>query len=143
LSYFLGVEVKPTQDGLVLAQKKYIADLLTQTNMQHAKGVSTPMAATEKLSRQDGVALSSDDSTKYRSGVGALQYLTLTHLDISFSVNKVCQFLSALTDVHWTAVKRILRYLKQTQSFGLLLQKLSSMLLSGFANADWAGCPDD
>jgi histone deacetylase 1/2 len=40
-------------------------------------------------------------------------------------------------------VKRILRYLKQTQFFGLLLQKSSSSLLSGFADADWAGCPDD
>jgi hypothetical protein len=40
--------------------------------MQQAKGVSTPMAAIEKLSRQDGVALSYDDSIKYRSVVGAL-----------------------------------------------------------------------
>ena len=105
LSYFLGIEVKPTQDGIVLAQNKYIEDLLTRTNMQQAKGISTPMAATEKLSRQDGVALTQVESTKYRSVVGALQYLTLTRPDISFSVNKVCQFLSAPTDVHWTAVK--------------------------------------
>ena len=105
LSYFLGIEVKPTQDGIVLAHNKYIEDLLTRTNMQQAKGISTPMAATEKLSRQDGVALTQEESTKYRSVVGALQYLTLTRPDISFSVNKVCQFLSAPTDVHWTAVK--------------------------------------
>jgi histone deacetylase 1/2 len=143
LSYFLGIEVKPTQDGIVLAQNKYITDLLAKANMQQAKGVSTPMVATEKLSRQDGTALSPEESTRYRSVVGGLQYLTLTRPDISFSVNKVCQFLSAPTDVHWTAVKRILRYLKQTHSFGLLLQRSSSLLLSGFADADWAGCPDD
>jgi histone deacetylase 1/2 len=143
LSYFLGIEVKPSQDGIVLSQNKYIGDLLTRTNMQLAKGASTPMASTEKLSRQDGVALTPAEATRYRSAVGGLQYLTLTRPDISFSVNKVCQFLSAPTDVHWTAVKRILRYLKQTQSIGLLLQKSSSLLLSGFADADWAGCPDD
>jgi hypothetical protein len=143
LNFFLGIEVKPTQDGIVLAQKKYISDLLTRTNMLQAKGVSTPMATTEKLSRIDGTVLSSEDATKYRSVVGALQYLTLTRPDIFFSVNKVCQFLQNPTDVHWTAVKRILRYLKQTQFFGLLLQKSSSSLLSGFADADWAGCPDD
>jgi histone deacetylase 1/2 len=43
----------------------------------------------------------------------------------------------------WTAVKRILRYLKHTPSLGLHLQKSSSLLLSGFADAEWAGCPND
>jgi histone deacetylase 1/2 len=143
LNFFLGVEVKHTRDGVVLAQKKYISDLLTRTNMLQAKGLSTPMATSEKLSRLDGTALSPADATRYRSVVGALQYLTLTRPDICFCVNKVCQFLQNPTDVHWTAVKRILRYLKQTQSFGLLLQKSPSLLLSGFADADWVGCPDD
>ena len=143
LSFFLGIEVKPTPDGIVLAQKKYIVDLLTRTNMLQAKGVSTPMVTSEKLSRLDGTVLSPGDATQYRSVVGALQYLTLTRPDISFSVNKVCQFLQSPTDVHWTAVKRILRYLKQTQNLVLLLQKSSPLLLSGFADADWAGCPDD
>jgi histone deacetylase 1/2 len=80
--------------------------------------------------------------TRYRSIVGALQYLTLTRPDISFSVNKVCQFLQAPTDAHWSAVKRILRYLKHTLSFGLTLHGSSSTLLSGFSDADWASCPD-
>jgi hypothetical protein len=43
----------------------------------------------------------------YRSIVGTLQYLTLTRPDISFSVNKVCQYLHSPTTVHLTAVKRI------------------------------------
>ena len=33
------------------------------------------------------------DPTFYRSIVGALQYLTLTRLDLSFSVNYVSQFM--------------------------------------------------
>jgi histone deacetylase 1/2 len=143
LSFFLGIEVKPTDEGVVLGQKKYITDLLTRTNMLQAKTITTPMTTTEKLSRYDSVALTAEDATKYISVVGALQYLTLTRPDISFSVNKVCQFLQSPTEVHWSAVKRILRYLKQTISIGLLLQKSSSLLMSGFADADWAGCPDD
>ena len=112
LNFFLGIEVKPTHDGIVLAQEKYISDLLTRTNMLQAKGVSTPMASIDKLYPLDGTTLSPANATKYRSVVGALQYLTLTRPDISFSVNKVCQFLATPTDVHWAAVKRILRYLK-------------------------------
>ena len=40
------------------------------------------------------------------------------------------------------AVKRILRYIKNTISTGLSIQKSSSTLLSVFTDADWAGCLD-
>jgi histone deacetylase 1/2 len=53
--------------------------------------------------------LGSDEATLYRSIVGPLQYHTLTRLDIVFSVNKVCQILHAPTELHWTAVIKILR----------------------------------
>jgi histone deacetylase 1/2 len=72
-----------------------------------------------------------------------LQYLTLTRPDIAFSVNKVCQFLHAPTTVHWAAVKRILRYIKQCVQLGLKIQRSDSTLVSAFLDADWAGCVDD
>lgn len=87
--------------------------------MQNCKAVSTPMSILEKLSAACGASLSSEESTKYCSLVGALQYLMLTRPDISFSVNKVCQFLHSPTPEHLTAVKRILRYLQGSMSFGL------------------------
>ena len=76
----------------------------------------------------DGEVLSSDDSTRYRSIVGALQYITLTRPGIAFSVNKVRQFLNAPTTVHWTTVKRILRYLQGIISLGLYLSKFESYI---------------
>jgi hypothetical protein len=57
--------------------------------MQDCKAMRTPLLADEKLSLFDGDPLTLDDATNYRSVVGALQYLTLTRPDISFSVNKV------------------------------------------------------
>ena len=58
-------------------------------------------------------------------------------------MNKVCQFLSQPTDVHWEAVKRILRYVKGTLDTGLQFRKSSLIGVSIFTDADWAGCPDD
>jgi histone deacetylase 1/2 len=100
LHYFLGIEVKKVHDGIVLSQEKYANDLLSRVNMKLCKSVTTPLSLSEKLSLYEGEALSSDDSTRYRSIVGALQYMTLTRPNISFSVNKVCQFLHAPTTVH-------------------------------------------
>jgi hypothetical protein len=72
-----------------------------------------------------------------------LQYLTLTQPDISFLVNKVCQFLHSPTSKHWAAVNQILQYIKGTLHLAIHIRKSSYMLLSAFADADWAGCPDD
>ena len=58
-------------------------------------------------------------------------------------MNKVCQFLHAPTTVHWTAVKRILRYVKFTLDLGLNFQASSSTLVIAFCDADWAGSVDD
>ena len=111
--------------------------------MQGCKPVPTPLSSTEKLSLTEGDPLNQEDSTRYRSLVGALQYLTLTRPDISFAVNKVCQFLHAPTTVHWTAAKRIVRYVKHTMNLGLTFSKSSSTLVSAFSDSDWAGCLDD
>jgi hypothetical protein len=75
--------------------------------------------------------------------VGALQYLSHTRPDLSFAINKVCQFLHCPASVHWTAVKHILRYVKFTLSDGLKIYKSASTILSAFSDADWAGCSDD
>ena len=111
--------------------------------MLQCKPVATPMSATDRLSAFDGDPLSSDDATEYRSLVGGLQYLTITRPDVSYAVNRVCQFLHAPTTSHWSAVKRILRYIFLTTSHGLLLRRAPSYEISAFSDADWAGSPDD
>jgi hypothetical protein len=101
LNYFMGIEVKPSSDEIVLIQEKYTREILRRVGMQDCKAMHTPLLTDEKLSLSNGDPLTSDDATNYHSVVGALQYLTLTRPDISFSINKVCQFLHALTTAHW------------------------------------------
>ena len=143
LHYFLGIEVSKVKDGIVLSQGKYASELLQRVGMTQCKPVSTPLPTSEKLSLYDGEVLGPEDATRYRSIVGALQYLTLTRPDIAFPVNKVCQYLHAPTTVHWAAVKRILRYVKQCMQLGINIHKSASFLVSAFSDADWAGSVDD
>jgi histone deacetylase 1/2 len=119
LQYFLGIQVHKKNGELLINQERYACDTLKRVNMQLCKPAMTPVSTIEKLSIMDGTRLGTEDSTKYGSIVGALQYLTLMHPDLSFSVNKVCQFLHSPTTVHLEAVKRILRYVKGTTSLGL------------------------
>jgi histone deacetylase 1/2 len=136
LHYFLGIEVSKVQNGIVLSQAKYAQDVLKRVGMTDCTGVPTPLSSSEKITAQEGVQLGPEDSTKYRSVVGALQYLTLTRPDISYAVNKVCQYLHAPTTIHWTAAKRILRYVRHTINSGLTFMRSSSTLVSAFSDAD-------
>ncbi|GKF14219.1 putative mitochondrial protein, partial [Tanacetum coccineum] len=74
LSYFLGLEVSYTNDGLFLSQAKYATDVLTRAALLDSKPVSTPLAANEVF--VTGGSLFANP-TLYRSLVGALQYLTI------------------------------------------------------------------
>lgn len=62
-----------------------------------------------------------NDPDLYISIGGALQYMTLTQPDITFSVNKECQFMVTPLDSHWSVVKCILRYHSGISHHGLLL----------------------
>jgi hypothetical protein len=143
LNYFLGIEVKKMSNGILLSQEKYATDLLRRVGMLACKPVPTPMSSTEKLSVHAGDSLGPEDVKNYRSVVGALQYLSHTRPDLAFAINKACQYLQSPTTVHWTAVKRILRYLKAMLSVGIHIRKSASHILSAFSDSDWAGCTDD
>lgn len=65
LNYFLGIEVKPSQGGIILSQEKYAADILKRVGMSKCKVSPTPLSTSERLSKEEGTPLSPEDSTKY------------------------------------------------------------------------------
>nr|KYP63465.1 hypothetical protein KK1_018041 [Cajanus cajan] len=86
------------------------------------------------------------DVSLYKRVVGALQYATITRPEISFSVNKVCQFMSNPLEQHWSIIKRIFRYLKGTVFLGLHLQPAPSnapLSIQAYCDVDWASNPND
>jgi len=63
LHYFVGIEVKRNQNGLVLSQGRYACDILLLSSMDKCKTIDTPLCSNEKLSAISGSALSLDDAT--------------------------------------------------------------------------------
>lgn len=108
MHYFLGVEAILVSGGLYLYHHQYIYNRLDFPSMLMAKPVSMPMSTSSKLTATDSHSLF--DATLSRNTIGSFQYLTLTHLDVSFVV--ICQYIQSLRTKHWTAIKYILRYLK-------------------------------
>nr|CAN67240.1 hypothetical protein VITISV_037460 [Vitis vinifera] len=97
-------------DGLYITQAKYASDLLSQAGLTNNKTVDTPVELNAHLTPSGGKPLS--NPSLYRRLVGSLVYLTVTRPDISYVVHQVSQYLSAPRSTHYSAVLRILRYLK-------------------------------
>jgi len=128
--HFLGMEILPTSHGLFLSQQHYVRELLISTNMQDAKSVSTPLSTFCDLTPTSDAP--SCDIREFCRIIGSLQYLYLTRPDISFSINKLSQYMQAPTEIHMKATKRLLRYLKGTLDHGLHLSQAQISLSQHF-----------
>ena len=135
IHHFLGIEISQTSDGLHLSQSHYALTILERANMVDCKPMSTPLEAKTRTS-SNNVLL--EDPSYFRGLVGALQYLTLTRPDLSYSVNNASQFMHAPIVVHLKMVRRILRYVKGIINIGFTSN--TTLDICAFSNADWAGC---
>ena len=72
----------------------------------------------------------------YRQLVGSLVYLTVTRPNISYAVHQVSQYLSAPRSSHYTAILRILQYLKGTFFHDLFYLDQSLLVLRAFSDVD-------
>lgn len=90
----------------------------------------------------DGAKLSTSEGLDYRSITDALQYLTLTGLDLAYAVQQVCLFMHNSGEPHLALVKRILCYVKGTLCFGLHIAISFVQSLTTYSDVNWAGYPD-
>ena len=140
MKYFLGLEVARSSKGTSLCQRKYALEVLSNSCMLGSKPIQTPMEKNLKLSESDGSLL--DDPAVCRRLVGRPLYLTVTRPDLSYSVQKLSQFMAKPTTSHLTAAHRVLRYVKGSQGQGLLFSSSNNLQLKSFSDSDWASCPD-
>ena len=89
LSYFLGLQVKQTDDGIFINQSKYTKNLLKRFNMLDSSSASTPMAISTKLDQHQGDEV---DVTSYRGMIGSLLYLTASRPDIMYATCLCARF---------------------------------------------------
>ena len=140
LRYFLGVEAMRSKHGILLSQRKYVLDLLSETGKLGAKPCSSPMAPGLHLTREGELF---EDLERYRRLVGELNYLIVTRPDIAHSVSVVSQYMSSPTIDNWAAIEHILCYLKGAPGRGILYSNHGHNRVECFTDTDWAGSKKD
>ncbi|XP_071712546.1 uncharacterized mitochondrial protein AtMg00810-like [Rutidosis leptorrhynchoides] len=139
VSYFLGVEVSKSKQGIFVSQQKYTMDLLKENGVLNCKPYKLPLDPNTKLQADIGTPLA--DPEVYRRLIEKLIYLTITRPDICYSVQLLSQFMQTPTSIHHQVAKHLLRYLLQAPAQGILLASNSAVELKAFCDSDWASCP--
>jgi hypothetical protein len=134
LSFYLGIEVKQSSEGISLNQSAYAAKILDKAGLTGCNPVHIPMEPRFNLSKNSVAPVT--NATEYRSLVGCLRYLINTRPDIAYAVGYVSRFMEKPTTEHLAAVKRVLRYVAGTISYGCMYTKQGGrMALVGYCDS--------
>ena len=144
-SYLLGIHIVHNEvtGAIKLHQEKYITDILERFGMINCHPVRSPADHSVHLEAEDDSELL-DRSVPYREAVGALLYAAVnTKPSIAYAVCRVAKFVEAPRQSHWTAVKRIMRFLKGNPGSGVCYQRTTGIpKLTMFCDADYAADVD-
>jgi hypothetical protein len=95
--------------------------------MEDCNKVCSPIVPGCKRVRDE--AGKTTDATSYKQMIGCLMYLLATRPDMIFAVCLAARYMEKPTELHVTAIKRILRYLRSSQLLHYQPLKLSLSLL--------------
>nr|AAV44166.1 putative polyprotein [Oryza sativa Japonica Group] len=117
-----------------------IEEVLSRFGYSDCKPVPTPYDPSVLLRKNQRIAR---DQLRYSQIIGSLMYLaSATRPDISFAVSKLSRFVSNPEDDHWQALKRVMRYLKGTMSYGIHYTGYPKVL-EGYSDSNWISDADE
>lgn len=140
-SYCLGIQIQQKEEEIKLTQESYINEVLVQFGMSEAKPVTTPMDPGTLLIKKSKDGDNIRTNQPYRELIGSLMYIAIgTRPDIAHSVSVLSQFNDCFDNTHWSAAKKVLRYLKGTSDIGLIFKRSLLGQLEGYVDANWGSC---
>ena len=141
MSYYLDIEVKQEDKGIMITHEGYAKEVLKKFKMDNSNPVGTPIECGTNFSKhEEGNKV---DPNIYNKLVGSLHYLTCTRPDILYAIRVVSRYMENPTATHLKAAKIILRYLKGTTNFGMYYYVFDDYKLVGYSDSDWSGDMDD
>ncbi|XP_020675060.1 uncharacterized protein LOC110094222 [Dendrobium catenatum] len=140
ISLFLGIQIRKTDNGILLTQEHYARKILNKAGFEDCRAAPTPVTPTPKQIISDITQFS--NPSLYRCIADSLQYLSITRPDIAYAMNRVCQHMSNPTNQDYKNLTRLLRYIKGSVNLGLPITS-GNLQLQTFTDADWASdCTD-
>ncbi|GJZ84445.1 retrotransposon protein, putative, ty1-copia subclass [Tanacetum coccineum] len=122
-AYILGIKIYRDRSRRLigLCQSAYIEKILKRFHMENSKHESIPMQEKLRLSKSQGASTQRMQNVPYASAVDSIMYaVRCTRPDVAFAQNITSRFQQNPGDLHWTTVKNILKYLRNTKDMFLV-----------------------
>jgi hypothetical protein len=145
----IGIQIERDRENesISLSQTQYINGILTRFGFHNISPVTTPLDPNVILHKRPAdTDIDATVRSGYQSAIGSLMYAAIgTRPDIAYAVQTLSQFSSNPGPEHWTAVKRVFRYLAGTRNLKLTFRanEEHEVLIAGYTDADYASNPDD
>ena len=133
LTYYLGIEVRQSSEGIEIKQEAYARQILKDAGMDTCNASQIPMEFGLKISK--AIEEPEIEATVYRRRIGCLRYLRHTKPDLTFSVGILSRYMHTPRKSHGDALKQMLRYLKGTLGYGLKFKSIGSKKLLGYSDS--------
>lgn len=145
--YFIGLEIKRDRIArtIKISQRNYLLRVAEKIGLADAKGISTPAESRVYLSTtlEDNNDKRDMEKVPFREAVGSLMFAAcVSRSDIMFAVSVVSRYLENPRLEHWQAVKRIIRYAKETAAYGIVYDGHNTDGLIIYSDSDYATDPD-
>nr|GEZ62787.1 retrotransposon protein, putative, Ty1-copia subclass [Tanacetum cinerariifolium] len=128
-TYIIGIKIYRDRSRWLigLCQSAYIEKILKRYFIENSKRRSIPMQEKLKLSKSQGASTPAElkhmQNVPYASAIGSIMYVVrCTRPDVAFAQNVTSQFQQNPGDLHWTTVKNILKYLRNTKDMFLVYE---------------------
>nr|GEW57127.1 hypothetical protein [Tanacetum cinerariifolium] len=126
VAYILGIKIYHDRSKRLidLCQSAYIEKILKRYYMKNSKRGTIPMQENLKLSKSQGASTPAEkqrmQNIPYASAIGYIMYaVRCTSPDVAFTQNMTSRFQQNSSEEHWTAVKNILKHLRNTKDMFL------------------------
>lgn len=139
---FLNINIHQHRGGITLSLFDYISDVLESLKLSECNPNKLPCLPSEfdqlfDMERNKATLLDEQKLNLYQSIIGKLHFAaTTTRFDISHIVGVLSRFTRAPSEVHLGAPKRVVKYLKGTQNYGLVFNRDSTLKV--YCDSDWA-----
>ncbi|CAH1448519.1 unnamed protein product [Lactuca virosa] len=143
-AYILGIRiVRDRSKRLIgLSQDTYLEKVLKRFSMENSKKGELTIQCNTKLSKTQSPSTEAEitdmSRVPYASAVGSIMYaMTCTRSDVAFALSMVSRYQGNPGRAHWIAVKNILKYLRRTKEWFLVLGGSDDLRVRGYSDASF------
>ncbi|GJZ41910.1 retrotransposon protein, putative, ty1-copia subclass [Tanacetum coccineum] len=151
-AYILGIKIYRDRSRRLigLSQNAYIDKILKRFKMDTSKRGTIPMQPNVDLRKSQGPSTLAEvkrmKGVPYASAVGSIMYaMRCTRPDVAFSHNLTSRYQQNPGESHWTAIKNILKYLRNTKDMFLVYggDSTTELGVTCYTDASWETDRDD